>query len=70
LQRELNRLRQTVTSASIPPGVYNHFNQLYAQAQQIISLLTSMARRIDDREARSYIHLLIEAVGESVSFPF
>jgi hypothetical protein len=57
-------LRQT--AMAVPPGFHVQLNELHTQGQRIISLLTLVARRVGDAEARSRVSLLLEAVGESL----
>ena len=64
LHRELEMLRQT--AIAVPPAFHAQLNELHAQGQRIISLLTLVARRVDDAEARSRVSSLLEAVGESL----
>ncbi len=65
LQRELDRLRGIVATTASFPDVFADFNQLSAQAQSIISSLTSMANQVDDQEARNRMWNVIRAVRES-----
>jgi hypothetical protein len=64
LHRELGMLRQT--AIAVPPAFHAQLNEIHSQGQRIISLLTLIARRVNDAEATSRVTSLLETVGESL----